>query len=123
MEINFTLIVQIVHFYIAYRILKQYLFSPLVLQIQQEDREQQQLTQAIESRRVLVVQRERTMTEEWDEQRTYFALASPRLEDIQVKIAREAMPELPTYRMDESEKNRIEHQVKEQLLKKVEHVH
>ncbi len=67
MSINLTLLVQIIHFLLAYWLLRRFLFVPIVQALQQEEAEQRQLKDRLHKHEQNVEKAEEVKHAEWRE--------------------------------------------------------
>jgi hypothetical protein len=76
-EINLTLLVQVINFALAYIVLRNFFFKPIVEAIQKEDQEKESLIDTIEQRRVMLEEREKERQMQWRKCQTYFVKQAP----------------------------------------------
>ena len=122
MEINSTLIVQMIHFFIAYGLLKKFLFKPVFYEIEQEDQLRFDLMYAVESRTVLIAQRERALREQWQEYRKKFAQKNPLQTEKLNIIVNGVSPDAILVEVDSQKINQLADTVTSSLLKRLKRV-
>ena len=78
--INFTLIVQVVHFFIAFFLIKYFFFKPALAHINAEETLQESLVSSVQEHQAAVVaHKEKEITDHWQALRAYFAQNVPSL--------------------------------------------
>lgn len=118
MEINGTLIVQGINFFIVYVILRLFFFKPIVASIHQEDKELETLQGAIEARTSSVLNKEREIREQWQAfQQSYAStIPHPQQEIVWHDMSYKSAP-LP----DQASIDKLSTQVATKLVEKVLH--
>lgn len=76
-EVNLTLLIQIVHFVIAYMLLRVFLWRPVIKHLQNEERHKALLDDELKKQRAIVEQKEFDLTKVKNEARTAFAQNVP----------------------------------------------
>lgn len=76
-EINLTLLVQVINFAFAYIVLRILFFKPVVEAIRKEDHEKESLIDTIEQRRVMLEEREKERQTQWRKCQNYFVNHAP----------------------------------------------
>lgn len=75
--INFTLFVQMLHFFIAFLLIKYFFFKLAVAHIQAEDNFQDILISTVQQHQATVIQKEKDIIEHWTHMQEYFAAHAP----------------------------------------------
>ncbi len=122
MELNSTLIVQAIHFAIAYGIIKYLFFQPVYALIQQERAEQEQRENALAYAKQLITQKERKLVMSWQESQDYFARHIPALESSDLHLHKDIIPELRVEPIKPETIYAAVRDVENSLVKKVSHV-
>ena len=123
MEINITLFIQGINFYIAYILFKVMLFKPALAVLDDQQANKQSLLAEIESRKETYALAHDAKDQQWHECQNYFAHHRPVIK-LQKKHARLDDAPLNTEKfLDAQEQKKIEHEVKQSLVQKVGHVH
>lgn len=78
MNINFTLVVQVIHFFIAYKLIERLLLRPVAALIQQEDKEHLKLQNLVAFGKERLEQKELDKQKEWRMLQQLFVKARPR---------------------------------------------
>jgi hypothetical protein len=121
MNINLTLVVQLVHFLIAYWIIRALLVRPTVGAVSIEREEHAHLKNALEIGKRIVAEREREKVRRWEQCQALFAKSIPgikqkgifRFEPLEMKpLAIPSQKELNTYA----------HDIEQIIVQKVKHV-
>lgn len=121
MQINMTLLVQAIHFLIAYSILKRLLLAPVFGVIEHETMQSDALVDAIESRTVIVQEKKRDCKERWEHYQQDMRAQVPSIEQ-QKPIFNDISPTyIPVSYSAESIKA-ITHTVATALTEKAKHV-
>lgn len=76
-EINLTLLMQVINFALAYLVLRVFFFKPVVGAIRKEDQEKESLIDTIEQRRVMLEEREKERQLQWRKCQDYFVRHAP----------------------------------------------
>ena len=58
MKINITLFLQVIHFYITYRILNRFIFGQTIKSLEQKSKEEHELVEKLESQRTALIKQE-----------------------------------------------------------------
>ena len=121
MQINMTLIVQAIHFLIAYTLLKRLLLRPVFNVIEQETIQMDGLTEAIESRSVIVQEKKRDCKERWEHYQQEMRSAVPPIEQ-QESIFKNISPTYTVISYSPDYIKKLSHHVATALTEKVKHV-
>lgn len=79
MSINLTLLLQIIHFLIAYWILRRFLFAPIVQRLQQQDAERDTLRHRLTEHERNVIKAEEVKRAEWHDYQKTLQSSKPEL--------------------------------------------
>ena len=77
--INATLIVQVVHFFIAFALIKYFFFKPTFAHINAEETLQESLVNSVQEHQKTVAEKEKEISDQLQDVRTYFAQNVPSL--------------------------------------------
>jgi len=77
MNINFTLILQFAHFFVAYLLIRSLLVKPAMKVIEREHEEFDHLTHALEIGKKIIVEREREKQRRWEQCQVLFSQNIP----------------------------------------------
>lgn len=120
-EINLTLLIQVINFIIAYIILRFLFFRPVVAVIKREDQEKDSLLDTIEQRRIMLQDREKERQELWRQCQYYFIEHAPQMPSrLQMTIA--ALPEQQLPSLDQKTIEKYSELVTDAIVQKVRHV-
>lgn len=122
MELNSTLIVQAIHFAIAYCIIKYLFFEPVYAQIQLDDALTQEREHALAQAKQLVTQKERKIALSWQESQNYFARHIPASDSSDASLHTNIVPELRVEPIKPETIYAAVRDVENSLVKKVSHV-
>ena len=86
MTINFTLIIQFLHFFIAYLIISRILLKPTIAIIQQEEKTKNQLLLFAQSEELAIKEKKTYQYVLWEEAFNEFAVNKPDLEKDQKNL-------------------------------------
>lgn len=117
--INCTLIVQAINFFIAFFLIKYFLFKPVLAVINQEDAHQESLINTVQAHRAIVAQKEQDLSIQWHSAQEYFEENIPLIAKEQFFSTKSEIIK------PEFDKQLIEDMAKQaagQLIKKVNHV-
>ncbi len=117
--INGTLIVQAVHFSIAFYLIKYLFFKPVLAHINAEDSLQESLIAGVQEHQSQLAAKEMELKEHWASVRRYFA------ENVPVLRVAPSFAKRPDMVMPEFQTTAIQsaaHQAADLLVKKVDHV-
>ena len=105
MTLNITLLVQVVHFLLAYFFLKRWLFAPLFVHIQQEDavRDAQEAELASHEQKIHAARQEKVA--ELHECARYFSTNKPIVAEQPPAV--EHVPEVPVVELSSAEQNKL----------------
>lgn len=121
MQINMTLVVQALHFIIAYTMLRRLLFRPVITVIEQETLHTDALVSAIESRTVIVQEKTRDCKERWAHYQKEMRAHVPSIDQYDAIIQHIAPVYTAPYYSPEQIK-KVTHTVATALTEKVKHV-
>lgn len=123
MEINFTVAVQMAHFFIAYVMLKKFLFNPLVQVVDNEDAAARELTDAVEQRKLAVIQQENLLQDQWRAARQNFTTVTPPMDSSAIRpISKSVGYSSMKYETTDQQRAAMQTAVKEYIEEKVTHV-
>lgn len=96
MNVNCTLFVQIANFFIAYTLLKRFLWRPVVKSIEQEASLRRVLESSIGAKRAQLMQKNDSLRRQWYEAKKNFAQESPKIVQPNYEISAIEVPrEIP----------------------------
>jgi hypothetical protein len=72
MEINFTLVLQLIHFYIGYRLITTFLLKPVYAAIQQQQEYEADLVHAIQKQEEVIAHKTGEQQKAWSEYQQFF---------------------------------------------------
>ena len=117
--INATLIVQAIHFFIAYLIVKHLLFKPALAEIQKEDAVQESLIATLQDHQFLLAQKEQELINEKKRAQEEFARAIPSLDS---SLLLKKMPNVVIPQFQKSELEGLADTMSLELITQVDHV-
>ena len=118
--INFTLVVQGVHFFIAFILIKHFFFKAAVNQIVAQDRLQESLIGAVQEHQAAISQKEQELREQWQAMRTYFSHNAPSLKQEPLFFGKRSSIIIPQF--DQASLKQSADNVSKKLLRMVDHV-
>ncbi|MFI5333125.1 MAG: hypothetical protein ACHQVS_03415 [Candidatus Babeliales bacterium] len=121
MHINMTLLIQAIHFLIAYSILKRLLLRPVFGVIEYETMQSDALVDSIESRTVIVQEKKRDCKERWEQCQQDMRAQIPPIEQ-QRPIFKDISPTYTTVPYSAESIKTITHNVATALTEKAKHV-
>jgi hypothetical protein len=92
-EVNATLIIQIINFFIAYFLFRFILLKPAYAAIQEDEEVKQSLEQLIEDDKRAIETRRQTIADQWQASHTFFKKYTPKPVDT-VALYKEVMPKI-----------------------------
>jgi Tfp pilus assembly protein PilO len=120
MNINFTLIIQALNFFVAYLVLRYFLFKPTVAVIEQERAEENGLKKAIKQEaetNLALIQNNKL---EWQIYQKEFLARLPNVSISDLFIYRDLAPAIKAPQADTHELNQLQQEVVQGIIKKVE---
>ena len=120
MEINATLFIQAINFFIAYWLLRHFLFSPALMTYKQEQQADQTLRTAEQKLQTTVAQKQHEKNYEWREAQQHFATLAPEITEQPLYIIDVPDIDVPTL-MTHKEIERTTHDMKDAIIKGVVH--
>jgi|GEM_PF-1600567 len=121
-ELNTTIIVQAIHFAIAYVIIKFLFFDPVCAQIKDDAILVQERENNLAQARQLVTQKERKTILSWQESQQYFARHTPIVEQSELYVFKNIVPQLHVEPIKSETIYSLVRDVENSLVKKVSHV-
>lgn len=118
--INFTLIIQAIHFFIAYYIIKYFFFAPVVNQIDAENRLQESLVTAVQEYQMAVSNKEKELEVQWQAMRDYFAGHIPEIKQETAVLSK--LPEIVVPSGKQMPDKSLMAMLATQLIKRIKHV-
>lgn len=118
MIVNATLLVQVVHFYVAYVLLRYLLFEPFIAYIQQEDRERDQMRDVVTASELSLAEQQEVMKQQMRVCRQYVIENKPEL--VERKAIFEARPMLEIRHDVISEADELS--MRKKLVERLSHV-
>ena len=123
--INATLIVQAIHFFIAYIILRTLFFAPAIRELEAEKGEQLHLEGTIEEVKVSLERKQTIRDVQWREVQQFYAQNCPQIGDGDLYFFRDISPELEAPRIPENVRDELVAEASSALtdkIKKIYHV-
>jgi len=123
--INATLIVQAIHFFIAYVILRTLFFAPAIRELDAEKDEQLRLEGTIEQVKLALERKQAIRDAQWREVQQFYAQNCPQIRGGDLYFFREISPELEAPRIPEHVRDELVAQASSALtdkIKKIYHV-
>jgi hypothetical protein len=117
--INATLIVQAVHFFIAYIILRTLFFAPAIRELEVEKGEQLHLEDTIEEVKVSLERKQAIRDAQWREVQQFYSQNSPQISDGDLYFFRDISPELEAPRIPENARDALVIQASSALTDKI----
>ncbi len=119
MLINATLIVQIIHFIIAYFILRFLFFKPAIGELEIETRNEKYLKDTIEDVNVAISQKEDERIKRWQELQLYYQENKPDIDDAELYFFRNLTPPLLVPHLNRQEVERLIERSSTELKNKI----
>jgi hypothetical protein len=121
MQINMTIVLQAIHFFIAYILLKRLLLRPVFGIIEQETMQMDALVDTIESRTVIVQEKKRDCKERWAQYQQEMRSHVPAIEH-QESVIQHISPLYTVPHYSPTHSKTVTHDVTRALTEKVKHV-
>lgn len=119
MYINATLLVQAVHFLIAYSLLRFFLYKPVVALIQKRDADKKALIENIAHKAAIIAQKEESIENYWQTKQQELLAQRPELkEQLVVSFGKEQMIE----EIPHAEVEQLVEQVSKAIVNRIDHV-
>jgi hypothetical protein len=118
--INFTLVIQIIHFFIAFILIKYFFFKPAIGQLHADDAYQESLIAKVQNGHITIGHKEQALISQWQAMRAYFADHSPGLKPE--PLVGDAKPKIVIPVLERAAIDHMAQTLSETVVKKVEHV-
>lgn len=123
MNINFTLIVQAFNFFVAYLILRLFLFKPAVAVIEQERIEENGVRVSIHQGARLNAELLSENKMQWQINQKEFFAHTPQVTDPDLYVFKGLAPALKISELNIRETEKLQNEIAQHILKKVEQMH
>ena len=123
MNINFTLVIQAINFFISYWLLRVFVFKPIVQTIEQERTYQKNLLAQIQTNTQLAQQLAQIKQEKWQEYQQEFGKKTPDVVSQDLYVLHHLTSVIETPGISNQEQTALVKEVAQAIIKKVEHVH
>ncbi len=123
MYINATLLVQILHFLIAYIILRTLFFGPALRELEAEKRERVLLEDGIQAVRLALEKKQSTREAQWQEVRRFYIINRPALDNHDLFFFRNITPSLGAPRIQEREVADLIAQTSSEFISKIRKIY
>ena len=121
-EINSTIILQACNFLIAYLVMRTFLFRPVVTVIEQEAAQLHGLITSVESRKIVVTQKEHEKRDRWIAHQQEFITLAPVTFDQDLIVFKNLAPAYTPEQLSPEHVRSIVKQATTSLVHKVDHV-
>ena len=121
MNINSTLILQGLHFGVAYVMLRKLLFNPVINLVRQEERHRHALESAILDRKAALIAKEQAVQEAWLAFQRYHKTSIPEVEQDRLTTPCK-IPALVRPQIDSAQSRIITQEVAQELVQRIMHV-
>lgn len=122
MNINFTLIIQVCNFFIAYILLRRFFFRPVIGIITEEEIAKSTIYTAIEEQRQFLQSQREIGQKQWNDCRTYFMNRRPDSVLGYYGIFKNISPYISSHILSDIEIERYSVEIKKVLEEKIRHV-
>lgn len=123
MYINATLLVQIIHFLIAYFILRTLFFGPALRELDSEKQERLVLENDIQGVRLALERKQSTRDAQWREVQQFYVRNRPALDDHESFFFRNLTPGLAAPRIQEREIGDLIDRTSSEFTKKIRKIY
>jgi hypothetical protein len=123
MELNGTLLVQMIHFFIAYGVLRTYFFRPIIEVMHERTARQQEMERILALSACAVTRSQNMVDAEWRESQDQFRHMTPPLDQIRVSIFRDVAPEKKERELEHQEIVAMTETTRDYLVKRLHNVH
>lgn len=123
MEINATIIVQAIHFSLAYLILKKLFFTPAVRIVLHERAVEQQILDRTAASRVQILNLQKQTASEWAAHQHAFVALIPPVTKQRIYTGVPSKPAIQMPEIDPAQERRLEHELAHTIIGMVNHVH
>ena len=107
MEVNFTLVVQALNFFIAYIMIRKLLLVPVVRIITKQEEHHNLVQETIAQLEESIAKAKRSRRRLWENTRAYFSQKSPLVGDQDLHIFKGITPEVEVVTVDQQEKQAL----------------
>ncbi|MDP3889119.1 MAG: hypothetical protein Q8Q25_01080 [bacterium] len=121
MEINATLIIQIIHFWIAYTMLRVLLLKPAVALVQQEYMKNDELREDINHNYGLIDQKEKERSVQWQASHQKYIENKPSVEDPELHVFKQLSPAVEYPDIAKDIVDQLVDQSTKELVKRLSH--
>lgn len=123
MDINMTLLVQMGNFLIAYGMIRALLIKPVYAVLMHEAAEQADLQETVESRSIILAQKEREKQEQWQAHQVELVGAMPAPKSESLFVTRQGIPSPEIITLSAQEIEQLTHEIARVMIKNVEGDH
>jgi hypothetical protein len=120
MFVNVTLFVQVVHFLIAYLLLRLFLYKPIVALIEREDQTQAVLIEDITKKRAIVTHLRQKLDEHWRVGQAQLVHKKPEIPETMPHVQVPSLSSVPSLSAQEQQKH-VETMV-QSVVARIDHV-
>jgi hypothetical protein len=117
--INATLIVQVVHFFIAFALIKYFFFKPAVAHINAEETLQESLVNGVQEYQRIVADKEKEISDQLHDVRAYFSQNVPSLKTPPTLVPSRPSVVMPHF--NEEAALQASQEIAQAIIKKVAH--
>ena len=122
MEINATLIIQAIHFSLAYLILKNLFFTPAVRIVLHDREEEQKVQDQIATYRTDVQKTKQAMDAQWRTYQAEYVQQMPPAQESELFVFKGIKPALVAPVLDKAREQQLEKEVAQSIVAAVNHV-
>lgn len=123
MYINATLVAQIIHFFIAYWILRVFFFKPALHELEAEHNEKIHLEDTIHRAAQALAQKQLTREAQWREVQGFYAIHRPALDEHERFFFRDITPTLIAPQLRERDVQELIDQSSKELATKIRKIY
>lgn len=119
MNLNATLIIQAINFFVAYILLRSLLLKPAVAAVQQERAQSGELREAIDHNHTLIDQKGDERNQQWEECHQMYTESKPAVEEQELYVFKQLSPDVEYPEISQEVVEQLVTQATDELVKKV----
>lgn len=123
MYINFTIVIQVCNFFIAYKIMAKLLFKPTFDALQQERATKNNVQLHINATKIMISNLEKEKQEQWHAFQQTFITQTPHVKQEGLFVLKGITPQLHVGTLPKDQVKRLEQEVTHSIIKRIEQIH
>lgn len=122
MNLNMTLFVQMINFFIAYLLFRIILFKPAVVIMDLKQDQENNLVTVIDATKLLITQKKQLYQQQWEALIEFYGRSKTRLLKNDTRVFKNITPELPQQMVSDELIKQLTDQTADLLVKKIDRI-